>query len=144
MARAFNAIGNPMGPAFQVNSITAFNQSNPAFVQLTDGDIISVWVDPSLLNGDTSGTGIEMRRIDYDPVNHIPAATNFTFSLYGIAPGTVVVEDPDYVEGFFGPDGYDADGDPLIISGVSNATNGTATLNPDGTLTLITNPGAMP
>lgn len=142
VARAFNAIGNPIGSAFQVNSITPGNQTPPAMVQLTNGDIIAVWSDDSHLTGDTSGTGINMRRVHYDPANHNPTAADFEFSLYGIAPGTSVTEDPANIEGFFGPNGYDADGDPLALSSVSNISNGTVTLNPDGTLTMTATPGA--
>jgi Bacterial Ig domain/RTX calcium-binding nonapeptide repeat (4 copies) len=141
MAQAFNAIGNPIGAAFQINATTALNQSVPSLIQLTDGDIVAAWVDDSLLNGDTSTSGIVMRRIDFDPVNQNPTVGNFTFSLDGVAQGQSVTEDPSYYN-FFGPNGYDADGDPLILSGVSNVTNGTVTLNPDGTLTLLTTPGA--
>jgi hypothetical protein len=142
MARSYNAVGNPMGEAFQVNSIGTGNQSGGSFVQLTNGDIVGAWIDDSQQNGDTSGTGINMRRINYEPANQNPTATDFTFSLYGVAPGETATEDPYYIDGFFGPNGYDADGDPLVISAVSNVTNGTVTLNPDGTLTMTTSPGA--
>jgi hypothetical protein len=142
MARAFNAIGNPIGPAFQVNSSSPGNQSPPAMVQLTNGDIIAVWSDDGHFTGDAVGTGINMRRIDFDPTNHNPAAADFGFSLYTVTLGQTVTEDPAYITGFLGPDGYDADGDPLVMSGISNVANGTVTLNPDGTLTMITTPGA--
>lgn len=142
MARVYNAIGNPVGEAFQVNTITTLNQSAPSFAQLTDGDIIVSWVDSSLLNGDTSGPGINMRRIDYDPTNHAPTAENFILRLAGVDGTQPVDIDPSYYDGFFGPNGYDADGDPLILTGVSNATNGNVTLNADGTITLTINPGA--
>jgi Ca2+-binding RTX toxin-like protein len=142
MARAFNAIGNPIGPAFLLNSITTGNQSLPSLAQLTDGDIVAAWTDESLLNGDSSGPGVNLRRIDYDPVNQAPTTSNFTFSLYGVTPGTPVIEDPDYIDGFTGIDGYDSDGDPLAISSISNVSNGTVVLNPDGTLTLTAAVGA--
>lgn len=142
MARVYNAIGNPVGEAFQVNTITTLNQSAPSFAQLTDGDIIASWVDSSLLNGDTSGPGINMRRIDYDPTNHAPTAENFILRLAGVDGTQPVDIDPSDYDGFFGPDGYDADGDPLIVTNVSNATNGNVTLNADGTITLTINPGA--
>jgi hypothetical protein len=142
MAQAFNAIGNPMGASFQVNTVTALSQSGQSFVQLSDGDIVAAWIDQSLLNGDNSGTGIVMRRIDYDPANQNPTASNFAFSLYGVAQGQAVIEDPYNIEGFFGPDGYDADGDPLTVTGIGNVANGTVTLNQDGTLTMVTTPGA--
>lgn len=142
MARAFNAVGDPMGPAFQLNTVTALNQSGAAFVQLTNGDIVAAWTDASLLNGDSSGTGISVRRIDYDPANQNPVATNFAFSQDYTLPGTSIVIDPAEITGFFGPDGVDGDGDPLVITAVGNATNGTATLNGDGTLTLFATPGA--
>jgi Ca2+-binding RTX toxin-like protein len=142
MARAYNAIGNPIGEAFQLNTVTAGAQYLPWLTQLTNGDIAAVWLDESHLNGDASGSGINMRRIDFDAVNQNPTAADFTFSLYGVAPGTPTTEDPVNIEGFFGLEGIDADGDPLVLSGVSNVSNGTVTLNPDGTLTMTTAVGA--
>jgi len=142
MAQVFNAIGNPVGEAFQVNSTGVLNQSTPSFVQLTDGDIVAAWIDESLLNGDTSTAGIVMRRIDFDPANQNPTASDFTFALLGIAPGEAGDVDPYEMDGFFGPTGHDTDGDPLFISAVSNVANGTVTLNPDGTLSMVTTPGA--
>jgi hypothetical protein len=141
MAQAFNAIGNPIGAAFQVNSTAALNQSSPSFIQLTDGDIIATWIDESLLNGDTSTAGIVSRRIDFDPVNQNPMASNFTLRL-GDNPAAPFDLDPDYYDEFFGSSGYDADGDPLAISAVSNVANGAVTVNPDGTLHVTATLGA--
>ncbi|MFM5895363.1 MAG: Ig-like domain-containing protein [Novosphingobium sp.] len=142
MARAFNAIGNPIGPEFQLNSIATGNQTSPSIIQLTNGEVVAAWVDESQLNGDASGTGINLRRVHFDPTNHNPTASNFSFSLYGVAAGTDVTEDPANIAGFFGPDGYDQDGDPLIVTSIANVANGTVTLNPDGTLTMNATPGA--
>jgi len=75
MVQAFNAIGNPVGSAFQVNNTLQGNQSAPAFVQLADGDIVAAWIDESQLNGDTSGTAIVMNRIEYDALNRAPTAS---------------------------------------------------------------------
>jgi Ca2+-binding RTX toxin-like protein len=145
MAQAFNAIGNPVGEAFQVNTIVSDNQFSPVFAQLTDGDIIAVWSDISQLNGDTSGVGINMRRIDFNPVNQVPVATDITITSGG--DGSIPVDiNPYDFRGFLEqngyPDGYDADGDPLIISAISNAVNGTATINPDGTVRIAAAVGA--
>ena len=142
MVQAFNAIGNPVGSAFQVNNTLQGNQSAPAFVQLADGDIVAAWIDESQLNGDTSGTAIVMNRIEYDALNRAPTASDFTLSILEAGAGTSFTLDPYDIEGFFGPDGYDVDGDPLAISSVGNAANGSVSLNPDGTLTLLASVGA--
>jgi serralysin len=141
MAQVYNAIGDPIGDAFQVNSTTTLNQSSPSFVQTTDGDIVAAWIDDSLLNGDTSGTGIVSRRIDFDPANQNPTASDFTLTLLGVAQGEAVNYDPVGSD-FLGLTGLDADGDTLVLSSVSNVSNGTVILNPDGTLTMTTTPGA--
>ena len=142
MAQAFNAVGNPIGSEFQLNTITTANQSAPSLIQLTNGDVIAAWIDESQLNGDSSGTGINLRRVHFDPANHNPVTSDFSFALYGVAAGTPVTEDPTNIDGFLGPNGYDMDGDPLVISSISNVANGTVTLNPDGTLTMNATPGA--
>ena len=143
MARAYNGIGNPMGPAFQVNSITALSQSTQAFAQLTNGDIVGAWIDESLTTADSSQTAITMRQIDYDPVNQNPSASNFTATVGLSSPATTPFDlDPAGFDQFFGVDGYDADGDPLVISAVSNPANGTVSLNGDGTISITVAAGA--
>ncbi|HQV04920.1 Ig-like domain-containing protein [Novosphingobium sp.] len=142
MARAYNAIGNQIGQDFQLNSITTGNQSTPYLAQLTTGDIVAVWIDESQINGDSSGTGISLRRIDYDPTNTPPVADDITFSLFGIQAGVAVTEDSTVIFDRLANGDVDSDGDLLVVSGVSNVANGTVTLNPDGTLTMTANPGA--
>ncbi|HEV7233770.1 MAG TPA: cadherin-like domain-containing protein, partial [Sphingorhabdus sp.] len=132
-AQAYNAIGNPIGSSFMLNSITTGEQNIPSLAALSNGDIIAAWYDASGATGDASSGGINMRRIDFDPTNQNPTTSNFTLRLAD-DPSVPFELDPYVFDEFFGPDGYDADGDPLAISAVANVSNGAVTLNPNGTL----------
>ncbi len=134
-AQTFNGIGNPIGEPFLVNTTLAGNQSGAAFATLSNGDLVAAFVDSSATGGDTSSTAIRLQRFDYDPTNRLPTATDFTLRL-GDDPTAPITLDPADVAEFLGVNGYDADGDPLVVSAVSNVANGTASVNPDGTLAL--------
>jgi Ca2+-binding RTX toxin-like protein len=134
-AQAFNAIGNPIGEPFQVNSTAVGSQSGANIAALSNGDLVIVFVDGSATGGDTSGTAIRLQRYDYDPTNRAPTASDFRLALSEDAAAPFTLSTDGYGE-FLGTNGYDVDGDPLFVSAVSNAVNGTVSLQPDGTLTI--------
>lgn len=134
-AQTFNAIGNPIGEPFLVNTTTTGDQSAANIAALTNGDLVIAFVDGSATGGDTSSTAIRLQRYDYDPTNRAPTATDFTLNLGENIGASFSIDPSSYTE-FLGTDGYDADGDPLIVSAVSNVVNGTVALLPDGTLNI--------
>lgn len=139
MAQIFNASGLPIGEAFQLNTVSTGNQTGASLVQLTTGDIAAAWIDDSLTLGDASGPGIALRMIDYDPTNQVPVVGDITITLFGVAPGQTVIEQPEDINATLGTD---ADGDQLTLAAVGNVVNGSVTLNPDGTVALVATPGA--
>jgi Cadherin-like domain/RTX calcium-binding nonapeptide repeat (4 copies) len=134
-AQAFNAIGNPIGEPFQVNTTTVSSQSGANVAALSNGDLVIAFVDGSATGGDTSSTAIRLQRYDYDPTNRAPTASDFSLSLGDAVSAPFTIDPSSYTE-FLGTNGYDVDGDPLIVSAVSNVANGTVSLQPDGTLTI--------
>jgi Bacterial Ig domain/FG-GAP-like repeat len=141
VTQAFTAIGNPIGSPIAVNTTLPGNQSGASIVQLTNGDFAIAFTDTSATGGDTSGNAIRAQIFHVDPTNQLPVANDFTYRIGG-PQGTPAIIDP-YSEGdFVGVNGYDADGDPLVVTAVSGAANGTVALNPDGTLTVNSTPGA--
>jgi Bacterial Ig domain/FG-GAP-like repeat/FG-GAP repeat len=141
VTQAFNAIGNPIGSPIAVNTTLSGNQSGASIVQLTNGDFAIAFTDTSMTGGDTSGNAIRAQIFHVDPTNQAPVANDFTARISG-PQGVPYILDP-YNEGsFVGENGYDADGDPLVVTAVSGAANGSVVLNPDGTLTINSTPGA--
>jgi Ca2+-binding RTX toxin-like protein len=134
-AQAFNALGNPIGEPFLVNTTLTGNQNSPSIAALSSGDLVIAFVDDSATGGDTSSTAIRLQRYDYDPTNRPPTASDITLRL-GDDPNTVITFDPSDYDAFLGSNGFDADGDPLTITAVANVANGTVAINPDGTLTI--------
>lgn len=113
---AFNGFGNEIGNGGQVNATANGSQTSPAVAVLSNGDIVFTWSDPSGALGDTSGTGIHMRRYDYDPVNQAPVAIGDVFVATGIAEVFDASELTD--------NDQEPDGDPLIVTSISNVQGG--------------------
>ena len=78
----------------------------------------------------TGGTDTAAVAITVLPVADAPVAVADTASTYQDIP--LVLHHADLVT----PNDTDADGDPLVISAVSNPVNGTVALNPDGSITF--------
>ena len=68
--------------------------------------------------------------VTVNAVNDAPVATNDTATTTEDIPVTIAVLAND----------TDADGDPLTVTNLTQPTNGTATLNPDNTVTYTPNP----
>lgn len=62
-ARRFDAAGTPLGPQFQVNSLTTGFQSSPSVVTLGDGGFLVVW-SSDVTGGDDPDGSIQARRYD--------------------------------------------------------------------------------
>ncbi|WP_157509057.1 retention module-containing protein, partial [Ferrimonas futtsuensis] len=77
--------------------------------------------------GNTTTTSIG---VTVTPVNDAPVAGDDTLRAVEDTPLTFGVSD------IVNPNDTDLDGDSLVITGVANATNGTVTLNADGTITF--------
>ncbi|MCT4555883.1 MAG: Ig-like domain-containing protein [Pelagimonas sp.] len=69
--------------------------------------------------------------VTVEPVNDAPVAVDDTDTTEEGTP--VTIDDPS-------DNDTDPDGDPLSVTGVGTPTNGTATLNPDGTVTYTPDP----
>ncbi len=86
---------------------------------------------PYTISDGQGGTATANQIITVTPVNDPPVAINDSASTHNGQPVTVNVLGND----------SDVDGDPLTIVGTSAASNGTVTINPDGSLTYVPNPG---
>lgn len=64
-ARRFDASGTPLGPQFQVNSLTTGFQTSPSVVTLSDGGFLVVWSSQAT-SGDDPDDSIQARRYDAD------------------------------------------------------------------------------
>lgn len=64
-ARRFDASGAPLGPQFQVNTLTTGFQSSPSVVTLGDGGFLIAWSSEAT-DGDDPDESIQARRYDAD------------------------------------------------------------------------------
>ncbi|MEM9540606.1 MAG: S8 family serine peptidase [Cyanobacteria bacterium P01_E01_bin.42] len=60
-AQRYDALGNPLGAEFQINTETASTQEHPSIAALQDGGFIVAWES---LNQDSNGKGIFAQRFD--------------------------------------------------------------------------------
>ena len=51
----FSAAGEKIGPEFQLNQITSFNQRTPSIAALPDGGFVAAWISEKSLGVDTNG-----------------------------------------------------------------------------------------
>jgi hypothetical protein len=63
-ARRYDEAGNPLGPAFQVNSFTAGRPSRPQIAHLPGGDFAVVWQSTASSGTDSSERSIQARLLD--------------------------------------------------------------------------------
>jgi len=89
-AQQFDPWGTKVNGEFQVNTTTAYNQTNPALAQLDDGRLVAVWEDDSLDGSDNAVVG----RIFMPALNENSAVG----TLAAIASQVV---DPDSGDEFF-------------------------------------------
>ena len=126
-AQAFDASGAAQGSEFLVNSETVLHQDSPAITALPDGGFVVTWYTSDTTQ-DGSGAAIKARVFSAVDLNDAPVAQDDSFSLPedGALTGESVLADNGN-----GADS-DIDGDTLTVSLVSDVSNGTLTLNPDG------------
>jgi Bacterial Ig domain/RTX calcium-binding nonapeptide repeat (4 copies) len=135
---AFSSAGLEIGTSQQVNTQTAGNQVASSITLLTTGSLVATWYDASGTLGDASGSSVKSQIFGVDPVNQNPIALNNSVRIPGPPSGQSFSYDPSGVKGF----ATDPDGDVLALTGVSNVLNGSASINPDGTLQLFATVGA--
>ena len=127
-ARVFDANGIPQGHEFLVNSETVNHQYAPAITALSDGSfVVTWWTNDAAQDG--NGSAVKARIFSVFDLNDAPLAQDDSFSLSedGALTGENVLADNGS-----GADS-DIDGDTLTVSLVSDVSNGTLTLNLDGT-----------
>ncbi|WP_417348369.1 retention module-containing protein, partial [Ferrimonas sp.] len=131
-------ITDPEGDALSVGSLRLADTSAGTLVDNGDGTWTFVPADNTngefeLIYdvvdavGNTTTTSID---VTVTPVNDAPDAQDDTLNAVEDTPLTLGVSD------IVSPNDTDVDGDSLVITGVANATNGTVTLNADGTITF--------
>jgi serralysin len=135
--QAFNPIGDPVGVASAVNQTLAGNQTLPSVTALSNGDLIIVWRDDSATGGDTSGTAIRGRFVDYIGENAPPVASFANLLIPQLEPGTTIFDESTLTDF-----ATDSDGDTLRVTAITNVTNGTAVLLAGGEIQTTTTPGA--
>jgi Bacterial Ig domain/FG-GAP-like repeat/RTX calcium-binding nonapeptide repeat (4 copies) len=121
VTQAFTAIGNPIGNPIAVNTTLSGDQSGASIVQLTNGDFAITFTDTSMTGGDTSGNAIRAQIFHVDPTNQLPTAVNDRFVATGVGEGYPV----DYLT----DNDTDLDGDPLIVTAISNVQGGTVSFD---------------
>ncbi|KAB2962084.1 MAG: hypothetical protein F9K18_10310 [Thermoanaerobaculia bacterium] len=63
-ARRYDASGAPLGPEFQVNTLTTGHQLRPVIAGAPGGGFVLLWQSASSLGGDGSGMSLQARRFD--------------------------------------------------------------------------------
>jgi hypothetical protein len=144
---AFDAAGNPVPVTLSLGSAvtntggdltgsaeTGFEDASSSVLVEITGPVSSILV--SYANGDDSQQGVTISDIEFSTVdvsddNDPPDAVD---DGYGTAPGTPITVDPITNDS-------DPDGDPITVTGITPATNGTAVLNGDGTVTYTPDAG---
>ena len=144
---AFDAAGNPVPVTLSLGSTvsntggdltgtaeTDFEAASSSVLVDIAGPVSSIQI--SYANGDSSQqyvgvSDIEFSTVDVSDENDPPDAVADTGST---TPGTPITVTPT------GNDS-DPDGDPITVTGITPATNGTAVLNGDGTVTYTPDAG---
>ena len=121
VAQAYSAIGNPIGTVFPINTTSIGEQNNPAITQLTNGDFVVTFNDASATGGDTSGYAVRAQIFHVDPTNQAPTAVNDRF--------VATDANSPYSTDLLTDNDADLDGNPIIVSAISNVQGGTITLD---------------
>ncbi|ASP22263.1 bifunctional hemolysin/adenylate cyclase [Antarctobacter heliothermus] len=111
---------------------TGFEDATTSVLVEITGPVASIQIEYA--NGAVSQQGVTITDIEFSTVdvdNGPPDAVDDTATTTVGEPVTLDPRDND----------TDPDGDPLTVTGVTPATNGTAVLNGDGTVTYTPNPG---
>ena len=128
---ATTPITTPSNGTLTINPDGTFvYEPNPAFIG-NDQFIYQICDESGLC--DTALVTISVTNVPDSLLNDVPIASDDYVTVY----------QPDTIQGNVLSNDSDPDGDPLIVNTtpVTPPTNGTLTLNPDGTFTYIPNPG---
>jgi trimeric autotransporter adhesin len=140
--QAYSASGTRIGQRYTINTTVAGDQSSPALASFANGNTIVVWRDESMSGQDTDGSAIRTRLVSYDPTPNAPIASPFTIYVGQALQGDTLTYSASDIATTFEPYVFDADGDRISLTAISNVVNGTATLSPTGDVTLQTAIGA--
>lgn len=143
--QAFDADGNPVPVSLSLGSTvtetsghltgtaeTDFTDSGGSVLVEIDGPVARIQIDYA--NGDADHQAVTVSDIEFSTVDvgdGAPDAVDDTVTTTVGEPVTLDPRDND----------SDPDGDPLTVTGITTATNGTAVLNGDGTVTYTPNDG---
>jgi hypothetical protein len=78
-ARRFDSAANPLGPDFQVNTITTSDQGSPRVAVEPSGNFVVVWSSNHSGGDDSDGTSIQVRR--FNPAG-FPLGPDFQVNTY--------------------------------------------------------------
>ncbi|MGP6086026.1 Hint domain-containing protein [Antarctobacter jejuensis] len=141
---AFDAAGDPVSVTLTLGSTvtelggdlvggaeTGFESATSSVLVEISSPVASIRIEYA--NGGESQQGVTISDIFFDTIdaNAPPDAVDDTDTTLVATPVTLDPRDND----------SDPDGDPLTVTGITPPTNGTADLNPDGTVTYTPNAG---